>query len=369
MQPRVTQRLHPLDTRLLLLVRALFVICLAGGCYALAINAKQGSYTTQQKRTDQLYEGLEPGHPLIQSFRADRAYLTTLVFYASRLKDDGIIGPALIVHLRHTGTDKDLFVGEFSLGKLGEQQMLTFTFLPLETSQNAPYEFVIESRFPAGSVGIWTSAEDNYTEGSLSQLGKTLGFDLSFFTYYRAPLLTIFDAANLHFFFNMLTMLAFYLALTPRLTRMFEGSRTTPRIAGAAILVLVVMAGSYSQWGVVNPISVLFAKRDAQAMQWVRENTPPQATILVNSFVWGKTYWPADGGGWVKALTGRQVVYPRSQEQIASIDALIAAQKIQFVYLGQGYGELSQRHFLENPAYRRVYNTQGVSIFAVNPAP
>ena len=34
-------------------------------------------------------------------------------------------------------------------------------------------------------------------------------------------------------------------------------------------------------------------------------------------------------------------------------------------YLGQGYGELSARHFLENPAYQVVYQAQGVSILAV----
>ena len=788
---------NPLDAVLFLILRIFFALCIIAGCYGLALNARQGSYAAQQKRTDQLYEGLEPGQPLVQSFQSDRAWLTTLVFYASRLKADANPGVNLTVRLRHPGADKDLAAGQFYLGQVGEQEMLTFTFPPLENSKDTPYEFVVETGLPAGSVGIWTSAEDDYGEGTLTNAGKPLAFDLSFFTYYRAPVLATLNAENLHFFANMLLMLAFYLALgvallllfgftehetpldalaallalgiaflpalfalmslasikinatslttalvalcalsaaacfyrwkflgrrlqipslraffasrdwffwsvavllayalfmraaqadglyvpnwidglvhqrsldkilesgaqstsqiyhagfyahviltalltglstpaamlvsaqlfsalggltflflasrflssrfallvsaaaywflapfpsylltwsrfpfllgltllpvlmvytmqmlrtgkwrlvfpialiatgmalihygvtviflaflvvwllvdaasrnqiralvktlgwrlplivfglllpalvllgpklarflldpasrqslvdlsqeaaaqidtlhilslsaqnggilvwgmagvglvaalvssrknailllgwyallwvatwaqiqawgiavssyaniiisasiplsllagfaaetlfapTPRLLGLFEKIHLNPRWFAALGLLLVILAGSYSQLGTVNPISVLFAQRDDRAAQWIREHTAPGALILVDSFRWGDTYWPSDGGGWLKPLTGRPSTYPHSAQEIAGIDALIVSQKVQYIYLGQGYGELSARHFLDNPAYQVVYQAQGVSILAVKEQP
>ncbi len=783
----------PLDAPFLLIFRVFFVVCIVAGCYGLAINAKQGSYSTQQKRTDQLYSELDRGHPLVQSFQADRAYLTTLVFYASRLESDP--SPVtLTARLRHPNAEKDLAVGQFSLGPVGQQEMLTFTFPPLEGSQGATYELVIETSLPAGSVGVWTSVEDAYGEGTLLSVDKALVFDLSFFTYYRAPLLAMFNASNLHFFLNMAIMLGFYLALgcvllflfgfvehetlldvlvallsigiaflpvlfavmsfasikidagnltwvfvglcafsvaavlyrwkvlgrrlqlpslrmprdwffwsvaailvyalftraaqadglyvpnwidglvhqrsldkiletgaqstsqiyhagfyshviltalltgssapeamlvsaqlfsalggltflflasrflssrfalllsaaaywflapfpsylltwsrfpfllgllllpvlmvytmeilraakwrlvlpmaliatgtvlihygvtvifaaflavwlaldsqsrnqltalvktlgwrlalivfglllpalvllgpklarflfdpssrqtlvdlsqeaaaqidtlhilnltaqnggilvwimaavgllaalvysrknaflllgwyallwaatwaqiqiwgiavssytnliisisiplallagfsaetflttTPRLASLFEKARIRPRYFASLILLIIIFAGSYSQWGTVNPISVLFAERDAQAAQWVTENTAPNAVILVDSFRWGETYWPSDGGGWLKPLTGRQFIHARSTEDVSQIDTLIASQKVQFIYLGQGYGELSERHFSQNPAYQLLYHRQGIKIFAVKGKP
>ena len=158
-------------------------------------------------------------------------------------------------------------------------------------------------------------------------------------------------------------------ALTPRLESLFDKLRVKPAYFGLLGLLLVVLAGSYSQLGVVNPISVLFSSRDARAAQWIQENTPAGAVILVDSFRWGDTYWPSDGGGWLKPLTGRSCVYARSQQDIAGIDALVAAQKVRYVYLGQGFGELPSSHFTGNPAYKLVYQEQGVSIFAVAQGP
>jgi hypothetical protein len=158
-------------------------------------------------------------------------------------------------------------------------------------------------------------------------------------------------------------------APTPRLVGLFEKIHLNLRWFAALGLLLVVFAGSYSQLGTVNPISVLFAGRDDRATQWIRANTAPGALILVDSFRWGETYWPSDGGGWLKPLTGRPSIYPHSAQEIAGIDALIASQKVQYVYLGQGYGELSARHFLDNPAYQVVYQEEGVSILEVKKRP
>jgi hypothetical protein len=777
-----------LDAPFFLVVRALFVACIVAGCYGLAINAKQGSYSTQQKRTEQLYSEFGRGQPLVQSFQSDRAYLTTLVFYASRLKS-AYAGASLSVRLRHPGAEKDLAMGQFSLGAVDEQEMLTFNFPPLEHSKDTTYELVIETNLPAGSVGVWTSAQEAYSEGTLLHADQPLPFDLAFFTYYRLPWLATLNANNLAHFFDMLILLIFYgwigwnllvlfnftehatlldglsalfsmslaffsvlfavmsvvaikitsqnlvwvclalsvvsilsflyrkprfptfslpshdwffwsiatllvyalfarsaqidglyvpnwidglvhqrsldkiittgaqstsqiyhagfyphailtsfltstsipeamlisgqffsslggltflllasrfiasraalllsaacywflapfpaylitwsrfplllgLVLLPalivfskellrtakwslvlpmsllftgtllahygvivifgsflaawliidstaraQLTRLFKtagwrlpliifgailpalvflapkalhflsdpasrqrlidlsqeaasqidalhliklsaqnggilvwvlaalgllatlawsrknvllllgwyailGAATwlqiqlwgvaissyanliisisiplsilaglaaqilfspTPWLTGlfakirlkahffvALGLALITFAGSYSQLGTVNPISVLFAERDLHAAQWIRTHTTPGDLILINSFRWGETYWPADGGGWLKPLTARQVIYASSVQEVSEIDALVASQKIRFVYLGQGYGELTVRHFLENPAYQLLYQEQGISIFTVKNSP
>lgn len=790
MQPprRISRRRQPLDSSLLIAFRILFFLGILVGCYSLALNAKQPSYATQQKRTDQLYSEFGKGHGLIQSIQIDHAYLTTLVFYASRLTNHS---PANItVRLRHPGATKDLAAGQFSLMDLNQQEMLTFSFPPLERSKNSLYEFVVETDAPTGSIGIWASAEDDYGEGTLVSEGKQLPFDLSFFTYYRTPILDTLNINNLYFFFNMIIMLIVYLGIgfillllfdftrhenflsalttlfamsiaflpvlfalmglasikinttnliwafislmlfsalaflyrwkflgrkpllphlslsgdwffwsvnvllayalfaraaqvdgiyvpnwidglvhqraldkiletgvqsasqiyhagfyahvlltgiltgrpapeamlisgqlfsalggisflflasrffsskfslllsaatywflapfpsylltwsrfpfllgllllpvlmaysldilrtakwqlifpvslmftgtllihygvtviflvflavtllfdtqsragllslfktlkgwllpilialflpatlflgpklsrfffdsasrqalvelskeaasqidtlhilkltaqnggilmwvmagagllftlvharktaflllawyamlwaatwvqiqiwgiaissyanliiaasiplsifagfsiealfspTPHFMQLFEKIRIKPSSLAFISLVIIVFAGSYSQLGTVNPISVLFTARDVLAAQWLKENVPTAAPILIDSFRWGETYWPSDGGGWLKPLTGRKFVYARSADEIADIDALIASQHIQFIYLGQGYGELSESHFSTNPTYQLLYHAQGVSIFSV----
>ena len=785
---------------LFVLMRVIFALSLIAGCYSLALNARQASYSSQQKRTDQMNTGLAAGQPLIQSFRSERAYLTSLVFYASRLQaESDIPGASLTVRLRHPGAKKDLAVGQFYLGAVDVQEMLTFSFPALANSKGATYEFVIESNLPAGSVGIWTSAENDYGEGNLFQSTAPLESDLTLFSYYRAPIFSMLTAATLNFFFNMLALLAFYLALgwilllvfdftqhetpldllaallgmsmafppvllalmsaagikinlpslawalsavcalallagayrwkilgrklrpkpidlrlffgsqdwffwsvaailvyallaraaqadglyvpnwidglvhqrsldkiletgaqsssqiyhagfyahvilsamltglstpkatlvcaqlfsalggvtflflasrfitsrfalllsavtywflasfpayllnwsrfplllglallpclmvysmallrtarrklifptvliftgllqihygvtliflgflvvwlisdsesrgqllagfkkrgwlllpgalglllpalillgpklmrflldsdsrqklvalsqqataqidtlhvlklsaqnggilmwlmagvglvaalvyarkpaylligwfallwaitqaqiyffglavsslpnlvisasiplsilagfsvetlfapTPRLADLFEKIHIKPGVAGTLSLLVVIFAGSYSQLGTVNPIPVLFTERDALAAQWIRDNTSLQDVILVDSFRWGQTYWPSDGGGWLKPLTGRQITYAKSAQDISAIDELIASQNVRFVFLGQGYGELSERHFMENPVYMSVYQAEGVHIFTVNQQP
>jgi hypothetical protein len=160
-----------------------------------------------------------------------------------------------------------------------------------------------------------------------------------------------------------------WFAPTPRLADLLKKTHLNAHLWAALGLCMVTLAGSYSQLGTVNPIAVLFTGRDARAAQWIRANTPPDALILVDSYKWGDTYWPADGGGWLKALTGRRLIYARSTQEISNIDALVSAQKVRFVYLGQGYGELPARHFLENSTYRLLYQEQGVRIFAITARP
>jgi len=158
-------------------------------------------------------------------------------------------------------------------------------------------------------------------------------------------------------------------APTAGLMELFAKVRVQPAFLGLLGLLLVVFAGSYSQLGIVNPVTVFFSGRDLRAAQWIQKNTAPNAVVLIDSFRWGQTYWPADGGGWLKALTGRPVAYAHSAQDVSDIDALVISQKARYIYLGPGFGELSARHFIDNPAYKVIYQEQGVTILTVRDNP
>lgn len=82
-------------------------------------------------------------------------------------------------------------------------------------------------------------------------------------------------------------------------------------VATVAVLGLSVWGLRWQQ-NIVDPYFQLVRPADARAMEWIRDNTPPDARFLVNTLpAYNETVLVGtDGGWWIPLLTGRQTTLP-----------------------------------------------------------
>ncbi len=82
---------------------------------------------------------------------------------------------------------------------------------------------------------------------------------------------------------------------------------------GVALLMLAVMGwGATWQQTLIDGSTQLVSQADMQAMDWIRNHTPPDARFLVNSFpaYGGTLVVGSDAGWWIPLLTGRRSTLP-----------------------------------------------------------
>ena len=135
-----------------------------------------------------------------------------------------------------------------------------------------------------------------------------------------------------------------------------------PRWLTPAFILFALLAGGYNISGVADSAHVFFTAADAQAMDWIRAYTPPDAVFLVNSYPYDGNYQPEDGGGWIPYLTGRRIIFldsPAAYEQPArSIEQAGA----DYIYIGSGYGPLAFP-VTGDPHYPLLYARAGRFIY------
>lgn len=83
------------------------------------------------------------------------------------------------------------------------------------------------------------------------------------------------------------------------------------------ILFLFLTAAGWTIWGfplsenIVNSKTILVTEADLDALDWIAENTPPDARFFINNTYWlNNTYRGVDGGGWLLPYTGRWSLIP-----------------------------------------------------------
>ena len=137
-------------------------------------------------------------------------------------------------------------------------------------------------------------------------------------------------------------------------------------------LVVLAIAGSYTQKSIITPATVLYAPADHQAMQWIRENTPSGARFLVNSNYWGglnQQIVPSDGGGWIEMMTGRPVEFLQSEEEQQDLAEYVRSRQVDYIYMGAFPGFLDQTLLSETAdpllleSLEQVYHQDGIRIF------
>jgi hypothetical protein len=116
-----------------------------------------------------------------------------------------------------------------------------------------------------------------------------------------------------------------------------------------------------------NSGTVLFNSEDEQAMTWLQENTDPESTFLINSFIWGDKLMPSDGGGWIELRTGRRTIYPELGE-LYDMCKFIKDNQVGYVYLSkqplENFFELRLADF--SGISRVVYQTENRTILSVS---
>ncbi|NLD74030.1 MAG: hypothetical protein GX649_15110, partial [Chloroflexi bacterium] len=164
---------------------------------------------------------------------------------------------------------------------------------------------------------------------------------------------------------------------------------------GVVLLTAVVILGVLGTWthaDIVNPVTVLVAEEDLQAMDWIREHAPPEALFLVNSHGWqGEIRMGSDAGWWLPMLADRRATMPAvlyhhgtaayreavrdlslAVEEADSPDdpallARLAAEGVTHVYVGAKGGHLLPRDLDPSPHYRVIYSDGPVRVYEFVP--
>ncbi|HOE70100.1 MAG TPA: hypothetical protein PLE10_08985 [Brevefilum sp.] len=166
------------------------------------------------------------------------------------------------------------------------------------------------------------------------------------------------------------------------------------RWVGTLLLVLLVLG--WCAWGfsdaqdVANPTTVLATEADLAALDWITENTPPEARFFINTTYWqGGVYRGVDGGGWLLPYTGRWSLVPTifygfspdadwtgelrgwgeaaSQVSTCSEDFwnLVEEAELDWVYLRKGVGSLQPEGLVGCPGVEEVYEDGEVWVYKI----
>jgi hypothetical protein len=175
------------------------------------------------------------------------------------------------------------------------------------------------------------------------------------------------------------------------------------RVGRLATPILALVTGAAATWGalqlpsIVEPGHRLVHDADLQAATWSRDRLPSEARFLVNTFIlnWRPDFVaPTDAGYFLPLIAGRQttllpMVYPAERgtpagtvermEAIARSSAqdptspdavaLLRAAGVTHVYLGVRRGAIPEYRLAASPAFRRIYQERGVSIYELMPVP
>jgi hypothetical protein len=175
----------------------------------------------------------------------------------------------------------------------------------------------------------------------------------------------------------------------------------TPWVGRHAHHAVVLGAIAAAVWGglqlppLIDPGHRLVGEADRGAATWISSNTPSDARFLVNTFVlhWQPDFVaPTDAGYFLPLLARRPttllpMVYaaergaaPEAVERMEAIArasaqdpaspaaiALMRAAAVRYVYLGLRRGPIAEYRLATSPAFRRVYQQGGVSVYELLP--
>ncbi|MHB8856269.1 MAG: DUF6541 family protein [Bellilinea sp.] len=160
-----------------------------------------------------------------------------------------------------------------------------------------------------------------------------------------------------------------------------------------ATVILAALAGlGWGGWqtrDILNPGTVFITQADLDALNWVRENTPPEARFMINTTGWMENiYRGMDGGYWLLSYTGRQAILPpvmytyaasqfvaqteewaNQSSKLTTCDAvfwkLVDEFDASYLYLRLGQGSLQSDALVNCPQLVNVYRRGGVSIYEI----
>lgn len=158
-------------------------------------------------------------------------------------------------------------------------------------------------------------------------------------------------------------------------------------------LILAAWAGERSLGDVINPTTRIASAADITAIDWIAANTPPDARFLTAATSWlPDAERGADGGWWVVPLAGRWSSTPpvlftyaapaevaeiqqrtralanlQAGQEASTLTDIIEQNDINYIYVGDKPTSFKAEWFENNPRYERVYDHDGIRIFACRP--
>jgi hypothetical protein len=169
-------------------------------------------------------------------------------------------------------------------------------------------------------------------------------------------------------------------------------SRWKPVYISLAILLIgsVSLLAARALMPILNPGTILYRQADTPGIDWLKEHTPQEATVVVNPFLWGyELYAGLDGGYWISPLALRQTIPPpvlyglnyaeRSFVQIGKLSQeiiqnvknperlhqLLVNNSVEYIFIGARGGPLSPSTLNSSALFQNLYTQDGVYIFKV----
>jgi len=172
------------------------------------------------------------------------------------------------------------------------------------------------------------------------------------------------------------------------LQRLAKGRRLAWLLPAAAGLGLLIWGG-YTTRQIVNPVTVLADAADLQALDWIEQNTPPDARFYINAAGWQQNvYRGVDGGAWITPQTGRGTVVPPITygwghikyvmeiagwaDKAATLTTcdeeffkVVNNNNLTYVYLKEGVGAMQPRTVVSCRRFKEVYNEDKIHIYEI----
>lgn len=169
----------------------------------------------------------------------------------------------------------------------------------------------------------------------------------------------------------------------------FGWSARIIQVVLSSSLACMTVWGMWTTRSIINPSTVLATQADLQAIQWIANNTPPDARFLINVTYWqAGNYRGVDGGWWITPITGRGTqlpvaLYPAgdrdyikqvndlavkvSQLQTCSPEFwdVIHSNSLTYIYINSDRGSLQADHLDGCSHLKLVYAENEVSIYQV----
>ncbi|MFT5194754.1 MAG: hypothetical protein ACI85U_001763, partial [Candidatus Promineifilaceae bacterium] len=172
------------------------------------------------------------------------------------------------------------------------------------------------------------------------------------------------------------------------------------RLAGLVVMALIgagltagTLFGIQNQVVILNTSTILGKHADLAAIEWINENTPADAKIANNAWLWLNNTWAGtDGAAWITPMTGRITGTPpidhiynsrvfgltsafndaaKDVTDWSDPQALDLLKQNRFTHIftgvsdGSGAVDFDPAELLKNPEVKAVFAADGVYIFEI----
>lgn len=152
---------------------------------------------------------------------------------------------------------------------------------------------------------------------------------------------------------------------------------------------LLVGWGIFDTRSVINSATILATGDDLEALDWIEDNTPPDARFGINIVHWQYgSYRGVDGGWWVTPLTGRWAILPNVlyvmggdeyAQQINSVAEkfsrltsctpefweIVQEEELTHLYISVNKGSLQPDQLQDCPGVKLIFNNESVYLYQI----